>query len=97
MKLIALYDPPADPEDFDRQYFGSHLPLLEKVPGLQSTQVTRFNRKLMGHEMYMMAEMTFKDEVSLKAGLKSPEMAAAGDNLNTFAEGLVTLLIGETE
>ncbi|MGA9531274.1 MAG: EthD family reductase [Anaerolineales bacterium] len=95
MKLIALYDPPADPEAFDRQYFGSHIPLLDKVPGLQSTTVTRFSHKVMGREMYMMAEMVFDDAESLKQGLNSPEMAAAGDNLNTFAEGLVTLLIGE--
>lgn len=97
MKLIAIYDPPPDPEAFDQQYFGSHLPLLQKVPGLQSTTVTRFNRRLMGRETYMMAEMVFEDAESLKRGVNSPEMAAAGENLNSFAEGLVTLLIGETE
>lgn len=97
MKLIAIYDPPPDPEAFDQRYFGSHLPLLQKVPGLQSTTVTRFNRRLMGRETYMMAEMVFEDAESLKRGVNSPEMAAAGENLNSFAEGLVTLLIGETE
>lgn len=97
MKLIAIYDPPDDPESFDRQYFGSHLPLLEKVPGLQRTTIIRFSRRLMGRDTYMMAEMIFEDADSLKRGVNSPEMAAAGENLNSFAEGLVTLLIGETE
>jgi hypothetical protein len=49
----------------------------------------------MGGELYMMAEMMFEDDESLKAGLRSDEMTRAGENLQTFAAGLVTLLIGE--
>ncbi len=43
----------------------------------------------------MMAEMYFPDSNILKAAMKSPEMAAAGENLNSFASGLVTLMFGE--
>jgi uncharacterized protein (TIGR02118 family) len=93
--LVALYKPPADPAAFDEAYFNTHLPLISKVPGLLSTKITRFNRALMGEGLYLMAEMEFADAASLKAGLRSPEMAAAGDNLNRFAAGLVTLLTGE--
>ena len=42
-----------------------------------------------------MAEMTFNDQEALKAGMKSPEMAAAGENLNTFASRLATLMYAE--
>ena len=94
-KLIALYRQPADPQAFDQAYFNTHLPLLSRVPGLQETVVTRITRSVMGESFYIMAEMTFADMESLKAGMKSPEMAAAGNNLNSFAEGLVTLLFGE--
>ena len=97
MKLTALYKQPADPQAFDQDYFNTHLPLLNKVPGLQRTVLTRFTRTLMGEEMYMMAEMYFTDSSALKAAMKSPEMAAAGENLNTFAAGLVTLLFGEEQ
>jgi len=95
MKLVALYKQPADPEAFDKAYFDTHLPLISKVPGLQKAEITKFTRKVMGDDLYMMAEMHFADIDALKAGMKSPEMAAAGDNLNSFAEGLVTLLYGE--
>jgi uncharacterized protein (TIGR02118 family) len=44
-----------------------------------------------------MNEMYFDDREALKAGMKSPEMAAAGENLNAFASGLITLLFGEEE
>lgn len=97
MKLVALYRQPDDAAAFDEAYFGSHVPLVKKVPGLQRLVVTRFTRTLMGDGLYMMAEMYFEDEAALKAAMRSPEMAAAGDNLNTFAEGLVTLMFAEEE
>ncbi len=97
MKLIALYKQPPDPEAFDEAYFNTHMPLIDKVPGLERTVITRFSRSLMGDQLYMMAEMYFTDESALKSGLKSPEMAAAGANLNGFASGLVTLLIGQEQ
>jgi uncharacterized protein (TIGR02118 family) len=97
MKLIALYRQPADPAAFDRAYFNTHLPLLARVPGLQKTVVTRFTRSLSGEAFYMMAEMYFADKDTLKAAMRSPEMAAAGENLNSFAEGLASMLYGEEE
>ena len=92
MKLVALYKQPADPAAFDLAYFNTHLPLISKLPGLERTKITRFTRTLMGEGLYMMAEMYFIDGSAIKAAMKSPEMAAAGENLNSFAEGLVTLM-----
>lgn len=97
MKLIALYKQPEDIQAFEESYFNTHMPLIHKVPGLQRTVITRFNRTLMGEPFFMMAEMYFTDESALKAGMKSPEMAAAGENLNSFAAGLVTLMLGREE
>ncbi len=96
-KLIALYRHPEDPAAFDKAYFETHLPLLEKVPGLQRTVITRFNRTLAGEAFYLMAEMYFENAETRKMAMRSPEMAAAGENLNSFAEGLYTLLFGEED
>jgi len=96
-KLIALYKQPADPAAFDQAYFKTHMPLIERVPGIRKSVITRFTRTLQGEGYYLMNEMYFDDREALKAGIKSPEMAAAGENLNTFAAGLVTLLFGEEE
>lgn len=84
-------------EAFEEAYFNTHLPLISKVPGLERTVITRFNRTIMGEGFYMMAEMYFTDADSLRSGMKSPEMAAAGENLNSFADGLVTLMFGEED
>jgi len=96
-KLIALFKQPADPTAFDKAYFNTHLPLIAKVPGLNKTVITRFTRTLQGEGFYLMTEMVFDDREALKTGMKSPEMAAAGANLNTFAAGLVTLMFAEEE
>jgi uncharacterized protein (TIGR02118 family) len=94
-KLIALYRPPADPQAFDRAYFQTHLPLLQSVPGLRKTVIHRFTRTVVGDGLYLMAEMTFDDLDSLKTGMRSEAMAAAGKNLEGFAPGLMTLLYAE--
>lgn len=95
MKLVALYRQPPDPAAFDEAYFKSHLPLIQQVPGLEKTVVTRFTRSLSGDPYYMMAEMHFADEDALKRGMKSGEMRAAGENLDGFAKGLATMLFGD--
>jgi uncharacterized protein (TIGR02118 family) len=92
VKLVALYKQPADIEAFEKAYFDMHIPLIKKVPGLQNTTITRFTRTVVGDGFYLMAEMYFADQDALKAGMKSPEMAAAGENLDGFAKGMYTLL-----
>ena len=95
MKLIALYRQPADPQSFDQAYFQTHLPLIAKVPGLQRTVVSRLTRTYSGEGFYLMAEMLFADKEALRNAMRSPEMAAAGENLNSFAPGLLTLMSAE--
>jgi uncharacterized protein (TIGR02118 family) len=96
-KLIVLYKQPIDPANFDEAYFKIHLPLIAKVPGLQKTSITRFTRTINGEGYYLMAELHFADKDALKAAMKSPEMAKAGENLNSFAEGLFSMYFGEEE
>jgi uncharacterized protein (TIGR02118 family) len=95
MKLIALYKQPVDTAAFDKTYFETHIPLLRKVPGLQKLVISRITRSLTGDNYYLMAELHFADQHTLRTAMKSPEMAAAGENLNTFAEGLVTMLFAD--
>lgn len=97
MKLIALYNHPVDPEAFDKAYFGTHIYLVQKVPGLLQTKITRLRASMRGADYYLMAELHFADEAAFKAGMNSPEMAAAGENLDSFAGGAYTLLFGVEE
>ncbi len=96
MKVVAVYRYPKDTEAFDKAYFEIHVPLIEKIPGLQSVEVSKITRTIVGGRApYMIATMTFADKDARKAGMNSPEMAAAGENLDSFAENLYTLCFAE--
>lgn len=96
-KLIALYTEPADPAEFDRLYCETHMPLVEKIPGLRGVEVLKVQKNLMGGEKpyYMMATLTFDSMDALKAGLASPEGQAAGANIMGFAGKYLTMLSSE--
>jgi uncharacterized protein (TIGR02118 family) len=50
VKLVAMFQRPDDPEAFDQAYFGTHLPLNAKTPGLRRTEVTRVTGTPRGEE-----------------------------------------------
>ncbi len=96
MKLVAIYAAPQDPEAFDTAYFETHVPLIKQVPGLLDMQAVKLTRVVVGNRApYMVVTMSFADKDALKAAMASPEMAAAGANLDSFAQGQYTLCFGE--
>ena len=99
VKLIALYAAPQDPAAFDRHYQEVHLPLVRKWPGLRRVELARITGTPGGGHApyYQMAEMYFDDHDALRAALRSPEGRAAGEDLQRFAPGLVTLLYAQVE
>lgn len=96
-KLIALYKAPADPDAFLAHYRERHLPLVQKIPGLVRTELTRIDRTLMGEPgNFLLAEMYFAED-QFRDAMRSPENAATGQDLANFAEGLVTVMTGTVE
>ncbi len=99
VKLIALYKKPSDPASFERHYQTTHMPLIRTWPGLRKVELSRVTGMPGGAEppFYLIAEMYFDDQEALRAALRSPEGRAAGDDLQRFAPGLVTLLYAQAE
>ncbi len=96
VKLIALYKRPADVDAFERHYSEVHLPLMEKVPGMVKTEVTRFFAGATGEPpYYMMFEAYFADKDALDAAMRSAENRAAGKDLMTFAKDIVTIMFAD--
>ncbi|HBY99190.1 MAG: EthD family reductase [Ardenticatenaceae bacterium] len=96
-KLVALYRQPENTTAFDEHYFNTHAPLMANVPGYERIEVSRVTRTLMGQpEYYLMYEMWFADKDALRAALRSPQNAAAGQDLAGFAGELVTIFTAET-
>lgn len=94
-KLVALYKTPADTEIFDKHYFENHMPLVEKMPGLKKSEVTKLKSLGGENKFYMMAEMYFDNMDSLNESMASPEGKAAASDLMGFAKEYVVLMIGE--
>jgi uncharacterized protein (TIGR02118 family) len=87
VKLVVLYTRPDDPEAFDQQYLGTHMPLVDKIPGLQRAESGRFIGAADGGEKtyYRIAELYFADRDALNAGLGSPEGNAVAADYQKIA------------
>lgn len=92
VKLVVLYrKPEISLAEFDGKY-AEHLALIDRVPGLRRAEVARFTEAPWGApDYFQIAELYFDDQKALDAAIHSPEMAAAGQQLRSFAKGLFTM------
>lgn len=85
VSYFAMYSTPDDPTDFEKHYFGTHVPLVEKTPGLVDNRVQRVIRQFVGKpSWFLVAELVFESAEALEAALASPEWTAAGDDLRSW-------------
>jgi uncharacterized protein (TIGR02118 family) len=98
VKLIAMYKTPSDTEEFEKHYNEIHMPLIEKMPGLLRTEVSKISG-MPGQESkyYLMAEMYFENMDKLNESMASPEGKAAGKDLMSFAKDYVIMMFGEVK
>ena len=97
IQLTALYGHPQDPAAFDAYYAQTHGPLATKIPGLRgyiSNKPTALNPNEKSPH-YLIAELYFDSMESLQAGFQSSEGQAAAADVQNFATGGCTLVIGE--
>jgi len=97
VSYFALYRTPEDPAAFEQHYFGTHVPLVEKTPGLVANRVHRVTRQFVGEPGYhLLAELVFESPEAMKAGFRSPEWAASGADLASWGGmDLVTMFSAE--
>ena len=95
VRLMALYKEPDDPDAFMRHYEEVHMPLVKRTPGLKTIVVNRVTANLTGgpSPYFMIAEMHYPNQEAFDAAMESVENRAAGEDLMSFAKGLVTLLV----
>lgn len=79
-RITVQYDAPTDTDAFEQRYAAEHVPLVHELPGLERFTLSH-PRPLGGPEAsapYLIAEMWFADADTMKAAMRSPQMAAAG-------------------
>ena len=94
-RITIQYGAPADPTAFDQHYADVHVPLALKVPGWRALPPECRSLDRSEPPYYMVAKLGFETAESLKAGLTSPEMQAAGADVANFATGGVTMYVQE--
>lgn len=97
--LTVLYGQPTDPEEFDRYYRETHIPLASKIPNLKGYTLdkpTSINPEQKS-PYHLIACLYFENMETLQSGLSSPEGQAAAGDVPNFATGGVTMLLDEQE
>jgi uncharacterized protein (TIGR02118 family) len=99
MKVTVLYGHPTSPDDFEKYYGSTHLPLAAKMKGVARIELTKFVTGPDGGKsaFYRMAELYFTDQVQMGQSLGSAEGQATVADLSKFATGGVTVMIGSVE
>jgi uncharacterized protein (TIGR02118 family) len=97
IKYVALYRTPDDPGRFDKDYFGTHVPIVNDTPGLVRTELARVTRMMVGEPAYyVLAELYFDSVESMKAAFKSDPWRSSGDNLQSWGGmDLVTMFTAQ--
>lgn len=96
IKLVAMYKTPADIEMFEKHYFEKHMPIVDKIPGLIKSEVSKL-KILPGtdSDYYMMTEMYYEDMDSFNAAMATPEGKASARDIVNFAKDRVDFFIGK--
>jgi uncharacterized protein (TIGR02118 family) len=97
IKYVALYRTPEDPEAFDKNYFETHVPIVDETPGLVRTEIAKVTRMMVGEPAYyLLAELYFDSVESMKAAFKTDPWRASGENLQSWGGmDLVTMFTAE--
>ena len=86
IKLMALFQKPADVEAFEQHYTEVHVPLIKQVPYMRNFVAEKVWGAPRGEPAYYrIAEMWFDDRTSFDQAMASPENRAAGKDLWSFA------------
>ena len=99
IQLTVLYGHPQDPAAFDRHYQERHAALVQKIPGLKGFVITRptSSNPQEPSPYYVIASLYFESMAAFQAALQSPEGQAAAGDLQNFASGGATLVVGEVQ
>ncbi len=92
-KIVVLYPPQPDPEAFNADYLGTHIPLVRKLPGLLALRYSFAVQGVAGESPYFcIFEAEFRDGAALGAAMGSPQGQAVAADVPNFASNPPTLI-----
>jgi uncharacterized protein (TIGR02118 family) len=88
-RLVVMYRTPKDAAAFDKHYFGTHVPIAKKIPGLRRYEVSQgpVATPAGPSGFHLIATLHFDDLAAVQRAFASPEGQAAAADVQTFASG----------
>lgn len=97
-RIVALYNTPKDPAEFDRYYETTHIHIALKIPGVRSIELSKgpVMAAVGDSSHHRVGTLRFDSWDDLQKAFASPEgQAAAADAVN-LATGGMTMLFFDT-
>jgi uncharacterized protein (TIGR02118 family) len=96
--VVVMYKTPKDAAAFDKHYFETHVPLVNKMPGLRKYEVSQgpVATPVGPSPFYLIATLYFDNIAAVKAGFASAEGKAAAADVQKFATGGADMILFDT-
>ena len=86
-RMVVIYRTPKNVEAFDRHYFGTHVPLAKRIPGLRKYEVSDgpIATPIGAANVHRIGTLHFDDLASIRTAFASPQGQAAGADRRLLA------------
>src|ERR1039457_3158965 len=85
-RLVVLYKTPKDPAAFDKHYFGTHVPIAKKIPGLRRYEASQgpVASPAGASGFHLVATLHFDDMAAIQKAFAIAEGQAAAADVQIF-------------
>lgn len=86
--FVSLYPKPDDVDGWEDHFRSTHMPIVQRWPGVQSVRLTRFSSTPRGTDpaYYLMAQVDFATEEEMAAALRSEAGTEAARDAMAMAQ-----------
>lgn len=99
VKITVLYGQPKSPDEFEKYYSGTHMPMVYAVKGIRRVELAKAVPRPDGSmpPFYRITELWFDSSEQMAAVTGTPDWKKVGDDVAKFASGGATILISKVE
>ena len=99
VKVTVLYGHPKSPDDFEKYYFGTHMPLLAAAKGGKRTETSKCPPAADGSPApyYRIFEIWFDNEADMTSITATPEWKKVVADVPNYATGGITRVVSKLD
>jgi uncharacterized protein (TIGR02118 family) len=99
IKVTVLYGHPKSPEDFEKYYFGTHMPLVVAAKGGKRAETSKCPPPADGSPApyYRIFEIWFDSQADMTAITSTPEWKKVVADVPNFATGGITRVVSKLD